>query len=78
MEGAKSNGMDAMLNTCSNQEKADTLLIFHALHVFQIAGKITIITLFNYCPVQISIVETLRLPPIITGNKRGDVYLEPI
>ena len=45
MEGAKSNGIDASL-LCSNQEEADTLLIFHAL---QIAGKIAIMTLFNYC-----------------------------
>ena len=63
MEGAKSNGIDVrLLNTCSNQEEADTLLIFHALQVFQITGKITIMTsdtdLINYCPAQISIVET--------------------
>ena len=47
IEGAKSksNGIDASL-LCSNQEEADTLLISHALHVFfQIAGKITIMTL---------------------------------
>ena len=47
MEGAKSksNGIDASL-LCSNQEEADTLLISHALHgFFQIAGKITIMTL---------------------------------
>ena len=49
MEGAKSSGLDASL-LCSNQEEADTLLISHALHVFfQIAGKIAIMTLFNYC-----------------------------
>ena len=58
MDGAKSNGKDASL-LCSNQEDADTLLISHALHgFFQIAAKITIMTLFNYCPAQISIVET--------------------
>ena len=49
MEGAKFNGIDASL-LCSNQEEADTLLISHGLHVFfQIAGKIAIMTLFNYC-----------------------------
>ena len=49
MEGAKSNGIDASL-LCSNQEEADTLLISHALRVFfQIAGKIAIMPLFNYC-----------------------------
>ena len=58
MEGAKSNGIDASL-LCSKQEEADTLLIVQALHVFfQIAVKITIMTLFNYCPAQISIVQT--------------------
>ena len=61
MKGAKSNGIDASL-LCSYQEEADTLLIFHAIHAihvfFQIAGKITIMALFNYCPAQISIVET--------------------
>ena len=56
MEGTKYRCIDASL-LCSNQEEADTLLIFHALNV-QIAGKITIMTLFNYCPAQISIVET--------------------
>ena len=58
MGGAKSNGIDASL-LWSNQEEADTLIISHALHVFfQIDGKINIMTLFNYCPAQISIVET--------------------
>ena len=62
MEGAKSNGIDGnLLNTCSNQAEAYALLIFHALHVYQIADKITIMTsdtdLFNYCPAQIAIVE---------------------
>ena len=58
MEGAESNGIDTSL-LCSNQEEEDTLLICHVLHVFfQAAGKITIMTLFNFCPAQISIVET--------------------
>ena len=44
MERAKSNSIDtSLLNKCSNREEASTLLIFHALHVFQIAGKITIV-----------------------------------
>ena len=44
----------SLLNTCSTKKEADTLLIFHE-HVFQIVGKITIMTsdidLFKYCPV---------------------------
>ena len=57
MEGAKSNGINASL-LCGNQEEVDTLLISHALQVFfQIADEITIMTLFNYCPALISIVE---------------------
>ena len=58
MEDAKSNGIDASL-LCSNQVEADKLLISHALRVFfQIAGKITILTLFIYSPAQIFILET--------------------
>ena len=57
-KGAKSYGIldVGLLNTCSNQEQSDTLLIFHTLHVFQIGGEITIMTsdtdVFNYCPAQ--------------------------
>ena len=59
MEGAKYNGIDvSLLYASSNQEEAGTVLIFHDLHVFKIAGKITMMTLFNYCPAQISFVET--------------------
>ena len=44
MEGAKSNRTDVgLLNTRSNQEKADTFPIIHALHVFQIAAQISIV-----------------------------------
>ena len=56
MKRAKSYGIDvSLLNTCSNEEEADTMLISHALHVFQIVGKITFMTFdrahkFAYLP----------------------------
>ena len=58
----------SLLNTCSNLEEADTLLMFNALLVFQITDKITIMTsdtdLFNSCSAIIYIVDTSRLPLI--------------
>ena len=83
MESAKSSGIDAsLLNTCSNREEADTPLISHALHVFQIAGKITIMTFntdlfdwFDYCHTQYLLLRPKDFHWLGTGSKRETVYL---
>ena len=79
MKGTTSNGIDvSLLDTCSNQEEADTLLVFQALHVFQIAGKITIMTLF--LNIALHNYPLLRLKDFhqLCARSKRDVYLEPI